>query len=173
MRPPVDDERVRALARELARVATEPVRLYLTGGATAVLEGWRPSTVDIDLRLEPESDNLYRALPRLKQSLGINIELASPPDFIPELPGWRDRSPVVFTEGLIEVRHFDPYSQALSKVERGFTQDLEDVQNMLRSGMVERGRLQALYDEIESGLFRYPAIDPTAFRRKLQAVTGR
>lgn len=172
MRPPVDDERVRALARELARVATQPVRLYLTGGATAVLEGWRPSTVDIDLRLEPESDNLYRALPRLKESLGINIELASPPDFIPELPGWRDRSPVVFTEGLIEVRHFDPYSQALSKVERGFTQDLEDVQNMLRSGMVQRGRLQALYDEIESGLFRYPAIDPTAFRRKVQAVTG-
>lgn len=26
--------------------------MYLTGGATAVLEGWRPSTVDVDVRFE-------------------------------------------------------------------------------------------------------------------------
>lgn len=171
MRPPVDEERVRAFARELARVAKGPVRLYLTGGATAVLEGWRDSTVDINVRMEPESDDLYRAIPRLKESLGINIELASPPDFVPELPRWRDRSPVVFTEGTIEVRNFDAYSQALSKIERGFAHDLEDVRNMLESDMIDPNRLLALYDQIESELFRYPAIDADAFRRKVEAVT--
>jgi hypothetical protein len=50
-----------------------------------VLEGWRDSTIDVDLRFEPESDELMRALPALQDRLGINIELASPPDFIPEL----------------------------------------------------------------------------------------
>jgi hypothetical protein len=30
------------------------------------------------------------------ERLGFNVELASPPDFIPELPGWRERSPLVF-----------------------------------------------------------------------------
>src|SRR6202167_3962507 len=115
MRPPVDDQRIRALARELARVARVPIRIYLTGGSTAVLEGWREATIDVDLRFEPEADELLRALPALKEELGVNIELTSPPDFIPELPGWRERSPFAFQEGRVDVHHFDFYSQALSK----------------------------------------------------------
>jgi hypothetical protein len=52
MREPADAERVRRLATELGRVVPAETRMYLTGGATAVLEGWRASTVDIDVRLE-------------------------------------------------------------------------------------------------------------------------
>ena len=168
MRPPVDASRVRELAKRLGRVAPGRTRLYLTGGATAVLEGWRPSTIDVDLRLEPESDALLRELAGLKDRLGINVELASPPDFIPELPGWRDRSPLVFREGNVDVHHFDPYSQALSKIERGFAHDLLDVQQMLAAGMVEPARLAELFAAIEPELYRYPAIDPPAFRRRLR-----
>ena len=35
-------------------------------------------------------DALFRALPRLKEELRINVEIASPAHFIPELPGWRE-----------------------------------------------------------------------------------
>jgi hypothetical protein len=170
MRPPVDERRIHALARELGRVARAPVDVYLTGGSTAVLQGWRESTIDVDLRFEPEADELLRALPDLKERLQINIELASPPDFIPELPGWRERSPVVFREGKVAVHHFDPYSQALSKIERGFGQDLDDVRSMLAGGLVEPSLLRMLYNAIEPDLYRYPAIDPAAFRRKLDAA---
>lgn len=135
-----------------------------------MLEGWRAATVDVDLRFEPDSDALLRALPSLKEQLGINIELASPPDFIPELPGWRERSPLAFREGKIAVHHFDFYSQALSKIERGFEQDLTDVRSMLDAGLVSPIRLRELYAAIETDLYKYPAIDPVAFRRKLDAV---
>lgn len=172
MRPPVDEQRIRALARGLGRAAQGPVRVYLTGGSTAVLEGWRAATIDVDLRFEPEADELLRELPALKERLGVNIELASPPDFIPELPGWRERSPLVFREGRVAVHHFDFYSQALSKIERGFEQDLADVRSMLDSGLVEPSRLRSLYAEIESNLYRYPAIDPPAFRQKLDEALG-
>jgi hypothetical protein len=172
MRPPVDERRIQTLARELGRVAWVPVCVYLAGGATAVLQGWRESTIDVDLRFEPEADELLRALPALKERLEINIELASPPDFIPELPGWRERSPLVFREGKVAVHHFDPYSQALSKIERGFEQDLGDVRNMLADGLVEPSRLRTFFDAIEPDLYRYPAIDPAAFRRKLDAALG-
>jgi hypothetical protein len=168
MRPPVDASRIRELAKRLGRVASDRTRMYLTGGATAVLEGWRPSTIDVDLRLEPESDALMRELVTLKERLGINVEFASPPDFIPELPGWRERSPLVFREGNVDVHHFDPYSQALSKIERGFAHDLLDVQQMLAVGMVDPDRLAELYAAIEPELYRYPAIDPPAFRRRLR-----
>jgi hypothetical protein len=170
MRPPVDEARLRELARSLGRVAQGPTRIYLTGGATAVLEGWRSSTVDVDLRFEPDVDELLRAIPHLKERLGINVELASPPDFIPELPGWRERSPRVFQEGNVAVHHFDLYSQALSKIERGFRQDLEDVGHMVEGGLVELARLGELYNAIEPELYRYPAIDPAAFRRKVDAA---
>jgi hypothetical protein len=170
MRPPVDEQRIRALARELGRTARDPVRIYLTGGSTAVIEGWREMTIDVDLRFEPESDELLRELPALKERLGINIELASPPDFIPELPGWRERSPLVFQEGRVAVHHFDLYSQALSKIERGFEQDLADVRSMLANGLVEPSRMRTLYDAIEPELYRYPAIDPSEFRRKLDSA---
>jgi hypothetical protein len=170
MRPPVDDQRIRALARELGRAARGPVRIYLTGGSTAVLEGWREATIDVDLRFEPEADELLRALPALKERLGVNIELASPPDFIPELPGWRERSPFVLREGPVDVHHFDLYSQALSKIERGFEQDLVDVRTMMERGFVDTSRLRELYEAIESELYRYPAIDPVAFRKKLNAA---
>ena len=167
MRAPVDEKAIRTLARELGLLARAPVRVYLTGGSTAVLEGWRASTVDVDLRFEPESDELLRALPALKDRLGVNIELASPPDFIPELPGWRERSPFVLGEGDVAVHNFDFYSQALSKIERGFDADVADVAAMIERDLVDTVRLRALYDAIEPELFRYPAVDPLAFRRKL------
>jgi len=53
-----------------------------------------------------------------------------PPDFIPELPGWRERSRFAFTEGKVDVYHFDAYSQALAKLERGLERDLLDVRAM-------------------------------------------
>jgi hypothetical protein len=170
VRPPVDEPRLRELARRLGHVARRPTRIYLTGGATAVLEGWRGSTADVDLRFEPDTDELLRELPGLKESLGVNIELTSPPDFIPELPGWRERSPLVFREGNVDVHHFDFYSQALAKIERGFGQDLDDVGRMIESGLVEPVRLSELYEAIEPELYRYPAIDPAVFRRRVEAT---
>jgi hypothetical protein len=167
VRPPVDSKRIRAFARELGREATRDTKLYLTGGATAVLRGWREATLDIDIRLEPDTDELLMAIPRIKAQLDLNVELASPPDFIPELPGWRERSAFVLREGRVDVHHFDFYSQALSKIERGFQQDLEDVAAMLHDQLVDPRRLRALFEEIEPSLFRYPAIDPGSFRAKL------
>jgi hypothetical protein len=53
----------------LARSATIPARLYFTGGATAVLLGWRAITIDVDIHIVPDDDRLLRALPELKKSL--------------------------------------------------------------------------------------------------------
>ena len=170
MRPNADATRVRALARELGKAARQETTIYLTGGATAVLEGWRASTVDVDLRLEPDSDELLRRIASVKDDLDVNVELASPPDFIPELPGWRERSPFLFREGQVTVRHFDLYSQALSKIERDFDLDRADVEAMIEHKLVDLNRLRELFEEIEPLLFRYPAIEADDFRSKLERV---
>lgn len=150
-----------------------PGRAYLTGGATALIEGWRDATIDVDLKLVPETDEVLRAIPRLKEQLEINVELVAPSDFIPELPGWDGRSRFIVSEGELSFYQYDPYSQALSKIERHHSRDLIDVQAMLDRGLVERQRLQQLYDAIEPVLFRYPAIDPRSFRRAVEEITQR
>jgi hypothetical protein len=170
MRLAVDRERVLAFLEALGREAREPATLYLTGGATAVLLGWRLSTKDVDIRLEPDRDELLRAIPRLKESLRVNVELAAPDDFLPPLPGWRDRSPLVDTFGRLVARHYDLGAQALAKVERGHEQDLRDVREMLRRGLVSGADLRRHLAAIRGELYRYPAVDPPTLERTLEAV---
>jgi hypothetical protein len=59
----------------------------------------------------------------LKEELDLNVELAAPSDFIPLPKGWEDRSPLISEEEKLSFHHFDPVAQALSKVERGHSQD--------------------------------------------------
>lgn len=169
MRTLVDPSRVRQFLKELGRAATTPVRVYLTGGSTAVLMGWRGTTLDIDLRFEPDSDPLLRAIPRLKDDLQVNVELASPLDFLPELPGWRERCLFIGQEGKLTCLHFDPYAQVLAKLERGHGKDLEDAQALVAAGLVDRAELMRLFERIEPDLYRFPAVSPPAFRRAVEA----
>jgi hypothetical protein len=168
MRRPVDAERIRRFMRELGSEADRDVRLYFTGGATAVLLGWRPSTIDVDIKLEPELDRLFRVLPRIKEQLEINIELAAPDQFIPEIPGWQDRSAFIAREGRLSFYHYDFYAQALAKIERGHEKDLADVREMLGRGLIDRDELRGRFEQIEPLLYRFPAIDPKAFRKALE-----
>jgi hypothetical protein len=165
MREVADADRIRRFMRRLGAEADVDTRVYFTGGATAVLLGWRPSTIDVDLRIVPENDRLLRAIPLLKDQLRINVELASPQDFIPVPPGWEERSLFIASEGKIAFYHFDPYAQALAKVERSHAQDLEDVEALVRTGLVDRRRALEYFQRIEPELYRYPAIDPRSFRR--------
>jgi hypothetical protein len=146
--------------------------MYLTGGATAVLEGWRQSTVDIDVRFEPDSDAALSRISEVKERLSVNVELASPLDFLPPLAGWKDRSRFRFREGNLEVFDFDPYSQALSKLERGFELDLDDVRSMVESRQVEPAKLLELYGEIEVDLYRFPAVEPASLRSAVESLAA-
>jgi hypothetical protein len=172
VREAADADRIGRLARELGRVVAPGTRMYLTGGATAVLEGWRDSTVDIDVRFEPDANAALERIRDLKEELALNIELASPLDFLPPLPGWQDRSRFRIREGNLEVFDFDPYSQALSKLERGFELDLADVQSMVSSRLVEPDKLRNLYEAIEHDLYRFPAVDPTALRAAVESLVA-
>lgn len=170
MRDVTDRHRINEFMRHLGRSARGTARVYFTGGTTAVLFGWRETTVDIDLRLVPERDELFRALPELKERLKINVELASPPDFIPALPGWEDRSIFIGREGMIDFYHFDPYSQALAKIERGHSQDIADVNKMIEQKLVEKGRLLGFFKQIKTRLYKYPAIDPDSFAEAVREI---
>jgi hypothetical protein len=170
MRQPITADNLRAFMKALAAAVTTPSRIYLVGGATSVLLGWRTSTIDIDLKIIPESDEILRSLPELKERLHLNIELASPGDFIPELPGWQERSRFIQQEGKLGFYHYDFYAQALAKIQRGHRIDLQDVEHLITSGLVETKRLLELFSAIEEHLYLHPSLDGPSFRRDVERV---
>lgn len=170
MREPVNADRLRRFMRELALRSHATGRVYLTGGASAVLLDWRSSTVDVDITILPDDNRVLRVIPELKEALQINVELASPAHFIPPLPDWEERSPFIVREGTLSFHHYDFYAQCLSKLERGHRKDQQDVAAMLSRGLVEPKQLLSLFQQIEPELYRYPAIDPATFRRAVLSV---
>lgn len=169
MREPVNADRLRRFMRELAVRSRASGRVYLTGGASAVLLDWRDSTVDIDITILPEDDRVLRVIPALKEALHI-VELASPAHFIPQLPGWEERSPFIAREGALSFHHYDFYSQCLSKIDRDHRKEQRDVASMMAGGLVEPRRLRQLFEQIEPELYRYPAIDARTFRPAVLGV---
>ena len=158
--------------RELGRRARGPGRVYLTGGATALLVGWRESTVDIDLKLDPEPPGAFEAIAALKNELDINVELASPDLFVPVPSDWTSASDHIERHGQIDFFHFDYRAQALSKIARGYERDLADVRAMIERGLVTTAGIRTAFEASEPSLLRYPALDADAFRRRARAFLG-
>ncbi len=173
MRQKVTAARLHDFFKTLGSAVTTPVRVFLVGGATAVLLGWRNSTIDVDMKVVPDSDSLLRNLPALKERLEMNIELASPDDFIPALPGWQERSTFIQQEGKLAFFHYDFYAQALAKIERGHDTDMLDVGEMFQRGLIEPNRLLELFSRIEDQLYRYPAIDGASFRHAVEQTVAK
>lgn len=170
MREVATRARIERFLHELAAAATAPTTVYLVGGTTAVLIGWRDSTRDVDLVIRPESDAMLRAIPALKERLALNVELAAPDQFIPVPAGWEARSPEVARIGQVTVKHYDLTAQALAKIERGHARDLDDVRAMLAAGLVTPTGLREAFDHAAPQLYRYPAVDPAAYRRALDTA---
>lgn len=164
--------KVRELMRRLGEEARGAGRVYLVGGASAVMMGWRETTVDVDLKLDPEPPGVFEAIARAKDALDINVELAAPDEFIPALPDWQARSPFISRYGAVGFFHYDFYAQALAKIERGHELDRRDIAAMHAHGLIDPERLTTLLDIIEPGLLRYPAIEPEVFKAKVQAAVA-
>ena len=133
-----------------------------------MLLGFREQTIDIDIKLDPEPEGVFEAIPRLKNELDLNVELASPDDFIPATSDWREKSPLIVSVGGVQYFHYDLTLQALAKLERNHEQDVEDVKSLVRGGYVTAEGLIRIFGEIEPQLLRYPAIDAKDFSKKVE-----
>ena len=120
-------------------------------------------------RPRPRPNGFFEAIAALKEELDVNIELAAPDQFIPALPDWQDRCIFIARHGSVDFYHYDFYSQALSKIERGHGRDLTDVEAMISRKLVSPCRLMSFFSAIETDLIRYPSIDPASFRGAVEA----
>lgn len=170
MREKTSLEKIKEFIELLGENVKSPFKAYFTGGASAVILGFRETTIDVDVKFIPDSDEILKLIPVAKEKLKMNIELVSPSDFIPELPGWETRSKFISQHVSGSFYHYDFYSQVLAKIERGHTLDLEDVKNFIKKNYVKPQKLLHFFYKIKDTLYRYPAIDPEEFEINVKNI---
>lgn len=172
-RQPVTRARVETFLQRLGRPYRGRGRLYLVGGTQMVYGGFRAQTQHVDYvaHLDVADDqDFIRAIRTLIHDLSISVEPAGPGDFIPLPSGWQERSRFIGRYGDLEAFTFDPVATALSKIERGSSQDIDDVLKMLAAGLVKLDQINAAFAEIVPRLETESLrVDEEDFRRKLVA----
>src|SRR5947209_4440956 len=145
----------------LGKTFRKPGRLYLTRGAALVHLGLRSgSTMDIDVTIETTNeDEMVTAIRRLVEQMQINVEFASPRDFIPLPAQSMSQAKYVGRYGSVDVFYFDFYSLALSKISRGNERDLIDVQLLFQKKLITLEELDAAYNEVLPRMGKRPYIN--------------
>jgi hypothetical protein len=149
-------------------------RLYLAWGAALVHMGIRQgATMDIDVAIEAsDEDEMVTAIRRIVEQMQINVEFASPGDFIPLPTQWMSQAHYVGRYGEVDVFYFDFYSLALSKISRGNDRDLIDVKLLLQQKVITLEELDAAYREVLPRMGKRPYInlDPQRFAERYAIV---
>jgi hypothetical protein len=96
------------------------------------------------------------------------IELASPQDFLPPLPGWRDRSVFIGKQGQISFYHYDFTAQALAKLSRGFDRDIKDIEAMYKQKLFSLNDLRNSFEAITPEIIRFPSLNPDILRSRIE-----
>jgi len=176
LRQPVTRFEIKRFLQRLGDRFRGAGRVYLVGGTTLVFEEVRRQTLDVDLAIEvaPEVEGRFiQTVRELMVELNLNVEQASPADFIPLPAGYANRHVYVGRFGQLDVFHFDPYSSALSKVSRGREQDFADVLSLLRQQMIEWPVLAASFQEILPQIgSRSLKQNPAEFEKNFSALEG-
>lgn len=161
MRRTITKAIIQNFMKSIGRMLKKKAIFYLTGGSTAILYGFRDGTIDIDIA--GDMDELFSYLPKLKEDLHINIEMAKPTDFVPSLPGELNRHVMIGTFGKATFMHFDPYGQAFSKIVRGHATDLLDVKALVAKELVNAKTLCDWVKQLSDLEFsRYPRLTRSA-----------
>ena len=161
MRHNVTKADIEKFLNALGKLFHKPGRLYLAGGAALVHIGLRSGfTMDIYVAIEAsDEEEMVTAIRTLVEKMQINVEFASPGDFIPLPTHWMAHARYIGRYGSIDVFYFDFYSLALSKISRGNDRDLIDVQLLLQKKLISLEALDAAYSEVLPRMGKRPYIN--------------
>jgi hypothetical protein len=177
LRQPAERSRIDRFLTELGRRMRHRLRFYLVGGAAVVDMGLREATIDIDFVVDADDpaalDEFEELVPRLKNELDVNLEPASPADFLPVPAGALDRSPYVRTYGRVAVHYYDLAATAIAKLARGAERDLADVEMLLQRELVSWDEIDALWQRMRPSRRGWLRHDPAEVERRIAAARAR
>lgn len=123
-------------------------QLVLIGGGALSLLGSPRLTVDIDFvgdDVHPSALHLF--IMQIAKELKIHVEPVPLDRFVPLPKGSAERSIYIGQFGNLEVYVADPYSIALSKLDRGFDTDFEDIIFLIHQSRISLKELERITRE--------------------------
>lgn len=119
--------------------------LYLLGGSAMILLGSTRETLDIDyVGDDIKKDDFQTILEETANELELETEPVPIDRFIPLPEGNEQRKIFIGQYGNVHVYVIDPYSIALSKIDRGFDADVEDIIFLIEHNQINIEQLEKI-----------------------------
>jgi hypothetical protein len=119
--------------------------LYLLGGSALILLGSSRDTLDIDyVGNDIQKDDFQILIEEIATELELETEPVPIERFIPLPEGNEQRNIHIGQFGNVNAYIIDPYSIALSKVDRGFETDLEDLIFLIQHNQINMEELEQI-----------------------------
>lgn len=167
----MESDRIQAFLKALGVRYPYPAQLYLLGGSALCLLGSPRPTMDIDyVGDDLKKDALQKAMDEIAGEMGLDVEAVPIERFIPVPVNKNERSLHVGKFGKIDVYIFDPYSISLSKIDRGFDTDLDDIVFLVQRGFVDFDKLALITQDalIQSRKYELDQIEILAHLQEIK-----
>lgn len=149
------------------------VQLTLLGGCALLLLGSTRSTLDIDYVGDDTSKTTFQQLiEQVAAEQHLHVDAVPIDQFVPIPPDSASRRIHMGRFGQIDVFVLDPYVIALSKLDRGFDTDIDDIVFLLRHDLLDSERLRQESDRMILRAAEFD-IDPFTVATHFDAVTKR
>lgn len=169
----LDNSQLHSILQTLGERVPPFSRLSLAGGSALVLLGSPRLTLDIDFVDDDVSPSeLGNTIMKVGKELKIPIDAVPIHRFIPLPAGSDERHIRIGQFGNLEVFVTDPYSISLSKLDRGFDTDLDDIVFLIRNGYVVMSELSRMAQAVLLQAHEFD-INGSDFMAHLQIVRER
>lgn len=169
----MESKQIHTFLTKLGERYPHPAQLVLLGGSALCLLGSPRPTVDIDyVGDDLKKNELQKTMEELASEMGLDVEAVPIDRFIPLPADGHKRNLYVNKFRKIEVSILDPYGIALSKLDRGFDTDIDDIVFLIQQGLVEMDNLEQIMQDALPNARKFD-IDPSELRAHLQEVKNR
>lgn len=152
----MEKETLESTLKELGKRVPPGSQLQLLGGGALTLLGSPRPSLDIDFVGDDVHPNeLHRTILNIAKEMGLFVDVVPIDRFIPLPDGHEDRNIHIGQFENLEIYVIDPYSIALSKVDRGSFTDYDDILFLIQSGYVNRQMLEEIIQKAISKAGKY------------------
>lgn len=139
----MNKEKLEEILKTLGEQVPPASRLFLLGGSALTLLGSPRPSLDIDFFGDDVQPNeLHRQILAKAKELKLQVEAVPLDKFIPLPDGNEERNIFIGKFSNLEIYIVDPYSIALSKVDRGIFTDIDDLIFLIKNNYISIEELE-------------------------------
>jgi hypothetical protein len=163
-------DHIHAFLNEVGSRYPKQATLTLLGGSALCLLGSERPTLDIDyVGDDLRKNELQQLIDRIADELHIVIDAVPIEQFVPVPDGAAQRQVLIGQFGQITAYVLDPYTIALSKLDRGFDTDIDDILFLIRRNLITIDQLEETMNKALQRASEF-GLDSQSVRTHLQAI---